>query len=43
MRYVSYGDRKAVAAMLRPIYTTVDDTQALMALSTFAESPLGRK
>ena len=43
MRYVSYSDRKAVAAMLKPIYTAVDDDDALMALTAFADSVLGRK
>lgn len=43
MRYVSYTDRKAVAAMLKPIYTAVDDDDALMALTAFADSVLGRK
>ncbi|MDO5535831.1 MAG: IS256 family transposase [Propionibacteriaceae bacterium] len=43
MRFVSYGDRKAVAAMLRPIYTAADEDAALMALATFADSNLGKK
>lgn len=43
MRYVSYSDRKQVAAMLKPIYTAVDENHALMALTTFADSILGRK
>lgn len=43
MRFVSYGDRKAVAAMLRPIYTAVNEDAALMALTTFADSTLGKK
>lgn len=43
MRFVAYSDRKAVAAMLRPIYTAIDDTHALMALSAFADSLLGKK
>ena len=43
MRFVSYGDRKAVAAMLRPIYTAPDEDAALMALATFADSNLGKK
>ena len=42
MRYVAYSDRKAVAAMLKPIYTAIDD-DALMALTAFADSVLGRK
>ena len=43
MRYVAYSDRKAVAAMLKPIYTAIDDNDALMALTAFADSVLGRK
>lgn len=43
MRFVSYTDRKAVAALLRPIYTAPDEDAALMALTTFAESNLGKK
>ena len=43
MRFVSYTDRKAVAAMLRPIYTAVNEDAALMALTTFADSSLGKK
>ena len=43
MRFVSYGDRKAVAALLRPIYTAPDEDAALMALTTFADSNLGKK
>jgi putative transposase len=43
MRFVSYGDRKAVAALLRPIYTAADQDAALMALTTFADSNLGKK
>ena len=43
MRFVSYTDRKAVAAMLRPIYTAADEDAALMALTTFADSNLGKK
>jgi len=43
MRFVSYTDRKAVAAMLRPIYTAADEDAALAALTTFADSPLGKK
>jgi putative transposase len=33
MRFVSYTDRKAVAAMLRPIYTAANEDGALMALA----------
>ncbi len=43
MRFVSYTDRKAVAALLRPIYTAVNEDAALMALATFADSNLGKK
>ena len=43
MRFVSYTDRKAVAALLRPIYTAVNEDAALMALTTFADSNLGKK
>ncbi|WP_420818994.1 IS256 family transposase [Ornithinimicrobium flavum] len=43
MRFVSYADRKAVAAMLKPIYTAADEDAALMALATFADSNLGKK
>ncbi|MDN5764126.1 MAG: IS256 family transposase [Microlunatus sp.] len=43
MRYVAYGDRKAVAALLKPIYTAVNEDAALEALTAFAESDLGRK
>lgn len=43
MRFVSYTDRKAVAAMLRPIYTAADEDAALMALTAFADSNLGKK
>ena len=43
MRFVSYGDRKTVAALLKPIYTAPDEDAALMALATFADSTLGKK
>ena len=43
MRFVSYSDRKAVAALLRPIYTAPDEETALIALATFADSNLGKK
>lgn len=43
MRFVSYGDRKAVARLLRPIYTAPDDTAALIALDAFTGSNLGKK
>ena len=43
MRFVSYQDRKAVAALLRPIYTAPSEDAALEALGTFADSNLGTK
>ena len=43
MRFVAYGDRKAVAAMLRPIYTAPDEDAALMAFTAFADSTWGKK
>ncbi len=43
MRFVSYTDRKAVAGMLRPIYTAPDEDAALLALGEFADSGLGKK
>lgn len=43
MRFVNYGDRKAVAAALRPIYTAVNDDSALIELEAFEQTPLGRK
>lgn len=43
MRFVSYSDRKAVAAMLRPIYTAPTEDAALIALATFADSTPGKK
>lgn len=43
MRFVSYTDRKAVAALLRPIYTAPTEDAALMALAAFADSTLGKK
>ena len=43
MRFVSYTDRKAVAALLRPIYTAPDEDAALLALGEFTDSRLGRK
>ena len=43
MRFVSYTDRKAVAALLRPIYTAPNEDAALIALATFADSNLGKK
>jgi len=43
MRYVSYHDRKATAALLRPIYTAVNADAALDALAAFADSNIGKK
>jgi putative transposase len=43
MRFVSYGDRKRVAAALRPIYTAPTIEAADAELLAFAESALGRK
>src|SRR6202158_5621501 len=41
--FVSYKDRKAVAAALKDIYRAVDATAGEMALTAFEESPWGRK
>jgi putative transposase len=43
MRFISYTDRKKVAAALRPIYTAPTVEAAEAELLAFAESPLGRK
>lgn len=43
MRYVSYGDRKKLAAALRPVYTAANADAAQTALLELAESELGRK
>jgi putative transposase len=43
MRFVSYNDRKKVAAALRPIYTAPTLEAAESELLGFAESNLGRK
>ena len=42
-RFVSYSDRKAVCALLRPIYTAPTEEAALTALAQFADSKLGKK
>ncbi|MFN8082440.1 MAG: IS256 family transposase [Kineosporiaceae bacterium] len=42
-RFVAYQDRKAVAALLRPIYIAATEEAALMALAAFADSTLGAK
>jgi putative transposase len=41
MRFVSYGDRKAVAAVLRPIYTAESVDAAETALLALADSEFG--
>jgi putative transposase len=43
MRFVSYQDRKRVAAALRPIYTAPTVEAAECELLAFAESDLGRR
>jgi putative transposase len=43
MRFVSYQDRKKVAAALRPVYTAPTVDVAESELLAFAESDLGRK
>ena len=43
MRYVAYGDRKATAALLKPIYTAANEQAALDALAAFAESTIGKR
>jgi len=43
MRFVNYGDRKAVAAALKPIYTAANADGALIELEAFAATPLGKK
>lgn len=40
-RFVSYKDRKAVAAALKPIYQAVNEDAALEAFDTFVRSELG--
>lgn len=42
MRFVNWGQRKAVAAALKPIYQAPDAEAAKAALDTFATSPLGK-
>ena len=41
MRFVSYSDRKAVAAALKPVYTAADADAAAQALRVFERSELG--
>src|SRR5699024_1272279 len=43
MRFVSYKDRKAVAAQLRAIYTAPNAETAELALLEFSESDLGQQ
>src|SRR3954470_9484960 len=43
MRYVSYGDRKAMAAALLPVYTAPTVEAAETELLAFAESDLGKR
>lgn len=43
MRFVGYGDRKAVAKALKPIYTAVDERSSKAALDDFADSEWGQK
>jgi putative transposase len=43
MRFVTYGDRKKVAAAMRPIYTAPTSDAALMELTAFSDSVLGHK
>jgi putative transposase len=43
MRFVSYADRKKVAAALRPIYTAPTVEAAQVELADFAASELGRR
>jgi hypothetical protein len=43
MRFVAYGDRRAVAAALKPVYTVPTVEAAETGLLAFADSPLGRK
>src|SRR5699024_8921693 len=43
MRFVGYGDRKKVAAALRPIYTAADADAARAELDAFKTSEWGRK
>jgi putative transposase len=43
LEFVSYKDRKAVAAALKDIYRAVDDRAGLAALEAFAAGPWGAK
>ena len=43
MRYISYNDRKAVGALLKPIYTAPNEDAAWVALAAFADSDIGKR
>jgi putative transposase len=43
MRFVNWGDRKAVAAALKPIYQAADADAARIELEAFKASELGRR
>ena len=43
MRFVSYGERKAVAAAIKPVYTAANAEAARAELDAFAASELGKK
>jgi putative transposase len=43
MRFISYNDRKKVAAALRPVYTAPTVEAAELELAAFADSDLGRR
>ena len=43
LRYVSYGDRKAAAGLLKRVYTAASEDAALDALGAFSDSDLGRR
>jgi transposase-like protein len=43
MRFVGYGDRKAVAAALKPVYTAVNAEAARRELDAFADSQWGKR
>lgn len=43
MRFVGYGDRKAVAAALKPVYTAANGEAARRELDAFADSVWGKK
>lgn len=43
MRFVAYGERKAVAAAIKPVYTAANAEAARAALDEFSASELGKK